>query len=443
MIALGLVCELKRRGVGVSCAVIGPQLFQTVIYRRLIGRLVRCLDDRLLSSGQNLVAAYQATVGADIVVIEGVRGGLYDGVGASSLRGSTAEMAGLLHTPVLLVVDPTGLNQSIGALVKGYADSARDFEVVGSVLYRAVLGEGELHSKREHFDGIMQLFGTAPVFGTVPDLNSDTTLPEGEFRQDVNRTSLPRQFLLDLASLISRHVDVDTVVAQASRAVPIGISDYDHRPSSRRARIAVSDDVCFSLSFQDNLDLLRYYGAEIVTFSPLADAELPRRVGAVYITGAYMTDYGAEVAANSSMKQSLLDFSAAGGVIFSEGAGSAYLCKSFRIPGGGTFDGVGIIPAQAVPQSAKFGYTDIVTVDESILGRAGLIAKGIVTNEWRISGEEPLIRTLRLSQIGTPSVPEGYSPGAQALCTFSLFHMGSNPEMAKNLVDAAEVVHKI
>ncbi len=444
LISLGLICELKRRGISPSCAVIGPQLQQAVVYRRVLGRLVRCLDDRLLTPGQNLVSTYQSTVGAEVLVIEGANGGgLYDGVGAASLRGSTAEMAGLIHTPVVLVVDPRGLQQSLGALVKGYADAARDFSVSGSVLYRAAIGEGELQSKRESYDTIMQLFGAPPVMGVVPELQTEVSLPVGDFRQDQNRTSLPRQFMLDVASLVSRYVDVDALLGAAQQATPIRISDYQHQPTERRARIAVSDDVCFSLSFQDNLDLLRYYGAEVVTFSPLADAELPRRVGAVYLTGAYLSEYGNEVAANTSMRESLYNFAADGGIVFSEGAGTAYLCKSYRMPGGASADGVGVIPAQAVPQTSRFAYADIVTVDESIAGRAGLIAKGVSTNEWRIAGEEPMVRALRLSVLGNPSVPEGYSPGAQILATFAFFHFGSNPEIAKNLVDAASVVQKM
>src|SRR5690606_23905892 len=143
------------------------------------------LDDRLLTPGQNLVGAYQSTVGSDVVVIQGAPGGLYDGVGASSLRGSTAEMAGLLHTPVVLVADPAGFGQSIGALIKGYVDAARDFSVPGVILNRVELGEGEFSSRREHYDGIMQLFGACSVVGVVPALQSDIQLPSGEIRQDV------------------------------------------------------------------------------------------------------------------------------------------------------------------------------------------------------------------------------------------------------------------
>ncbi|MBN8550941.1 MAG: hypothetical protein J0M12_16630, partial [Deltaproteobacteria bacterium] len=71
------------------------------------------------------------------------------------------------------------------------------------------------------------------------------------------------------------------------------------------------------------------------------------------------------------------------------------------------------------------------------------IVKGVSTGEWRLASEEPMVKTMRMSAIGVPSSAEGYSPGAQILGTFSLLHMGSNPEFAKSLVDAAQVVQKI
>lgn len=443
LIGVGLACELKRRGLSVSAAVISPNLHQAIIYRRLIGRAVRCLDDRLLSPGQNLVAAYQSSIGSDLVLIEGASGGLYDGVSATSLRGSTAEMAGLIHTPVVLVADPSGFGNSLGALIKGYADAARDFQVAGTILNRVAFTEEDQLNRREYFESVLQIFGAGQLFGMVPELKSSVELPSGSLRQDVNRTSLPRQFLVELTGLVNRSVDVDALLTAASRATGIKINDYEHRTTERRARIAVSDDSCFSLLFQDNLDLLRLHGAEIVTFSPLADSALPRKIGAVYLTGAYLGEYGAEVAANSSMKQSIKDFADAGGVVYSEGGGTAYLSKSFKVPSGDVHQGVGVLKGQAMPIAGKFSYIDAVTVDESIFGRAGLIIKGVNTGEWRLGSEEPMVKALRMSSIGTAAAAEGFSPGAQVLGTFTLLHMGSNPEFAKNLVDAAQVVQKI
>lgn len=64
------------------------------------------------------------SAGADIAVVEGVMG-LFDGrieAGSSSpATGSTAQVAGLLGAPVLLVVDARGQSHSIAALLHGFS----------------------------------------------------------------------------------------------------------------------------------------------------------------------------------------------------------------------------------------------------------------------------------------------------------------------------------
>ncbi|MBX7143233.1 MAG: hypothetical protein K1X79_02165 [Oligoflexia bacterium] len=442
LLGIGLAAELRRRGLGVSCAVVGPNLGQALIYKRLVGRTARCFDDRLLAPGQTLITAYQSSVGADFILIDGSAGGLYDGYTASSQRGSAAELAANIHTPVVLVVDPKGFGASLAALVRGYRDFASDFEVSSVLLSR--FSEGlDGTASREFFEAAFQAAALPAILGAVPPLTTVTALPEIYALQAESRSSLGRQFLIELGGLVQQHVDVESLIDRGRQALGIRITDYEHRPQGRRTRIAVADDSCFGLMFQDNLDWLRYYGAEVVPFSPLADDRLPQKVGAVYIGGCYLEEYGSALAQNSSMKNSISDFVAAGGVLYTEGAGSAYVARTFRTQAGDTYEGVGVIPSPATASRSPWAYADAVTVEESILGRAGLIVKGINTHEWKLGSEERMVRALRFSGSTSAGVHEGYSPEPQVVNTFSFLHFGSNPEIAKNIVDAAEVAHKL
>lgn len=436
LVSLALALELKRRAVAISCAIVGPNLGLATMLRRLVGRAVRVFDDRLLAPGQTLISTYQASVGAELLLVDGGNAGLYDGYQPGALRGSPAEYAASLHTPVVLVVDPNGFGASLSYLYRGYRQAAQEFSVAGLILNNFASGNGLL--SEEGYDQALNAAGERSSFGVLPAC--ECQLPRLPVSQAKNLVSLSRQFLIDLGALAAAHLDVNEVIAAAAQATAIRITEYQHRPLPRRTRIAVSDDSCFNLLFQDNLELLRYYGAEIVPFSPLADDQLPRGIGGVYLTGCCLEEYASDLAENRSMQESIAAFADSGGVVYSEGAGSSYLCRNYKTADGRVFTGVGLTAGTAVSLAGQFSYVEAVSLEESILGRAGLIIKGVSSGDWRMASEERTVKALRFSGQGSAAQHEGYSPSAQVLSTFAFFHFGSNPEMAKNIVDAAQVV---
>ncbi len=450
LITLGLVHELRRRGVSVSCGVVGPQLVQSVLLKRLSGRGVRYFDDRLLTVQQNLTAFSHASMGADIVVIDG-HGGLYDGYAPGTLRGSDAEIAKLLKAPVALVVDTTGLATSLVAIAKGYMGLGEGVDFAGLLLNR--VEEAPANSEvpfdirdKDYYDAALECFKIAPSLGALTQLTIESKLPQEDILQEKNQLALPRQFFVDIGAAVHKHINIDALLERAALAPPLSLPDFDSPPSGRRVRIAVSDDSCFHLCFQDNLDLLRYYGAELVPFSPLADSVLPKRIGAVYLSGAYMKEYGADIARNEAMKESIRAFIERGGVVYAEGAGAAYLCKDLRISGTPQhYAGVGTVAVRAKSSDYQPRYADIITLDDTILGRKGLLIKGIVTGEWEYdSGDEStLYRSLRFSLPGGGILTEGYSPQPHVLATFAFINFASCPEIAQSFVEAAEVVEPL
>lgn len=449
LVGIGLAHEFRRRNIGISVGVIGPSLVQAMIYRRLSARYCRSLDERLLSPGQLITSVYQAGIGADLLMIEG-RDGLYDGEAGTVLSGSDAEFAALTRSPVILVADTRAFGSSLVALLKGYAALASGFHIAGVILNRldprpaTPQNFQERRRDQEYYDLAFQAFGFPASLGGVPELANAVNLSSLGFSQQKNLSSLPRQFFVDLSKLLAEHVDIEQILVRASDVVSIKLTDLENKPSARRCRIAVTDDNCFHLCIQDNLDLLRYYGAEIVSFSPLADSQLPKRVGAVYLTGAYLGEYGQELSNNTAMKKAISDFASQGGVVYSEGSGTAYLCRDFKSdPSGEALEGVGLICGSAVYEQYSPQHIEAVTVEDSILGRPGLIMKGLSSGEWRLEKEDRVVRILRVSRAGSALYHEGFSPEAQCIGTFMFAHFGSNPEIAKNLVDAAEVVQRI
>jgi cobyrinic acid a,c-diamide synthase len=274
-------------------------------------------------------------------------------------------------------------------------------------------------------------------------------LPRSLHFQEKNHTAVPLQLLNELENLVATHVQVDELITIAGTAQPFEFRDVLPIVPRGECRIAVADDSCFGFCFQDNIDLLRLYGAEIVSFSPLADSGLPRSIGGLYIPGAYLSEYGETISANKTLHRAIREFCDAGGVLYSEGAGTAFLCKTFRPHGADRpFDGVGLIPAHAVEQHSPGQHTVRASIiEDSVLGNTGSPIAGLATKDWHLKGREigladRIVDTLRIEGSGGTTAQEGYSVSGQSCSTLHFLHFGSNPEFAQCLVLAAATHQK-
>jgi cobyrinic acid a,c-diamide synthase len=448
---LGLVVALRRRGLSVSCCVTGQALQQASILHRISRRYTRVLDRRMLKPEEVLTALAQAGMGADIILIDG-KGGLYDGIGPGDARGSDAEIAIMSRTPVVLLTDVAPFSNSMAALVKGYSQFTSEavvFALAGNFMEGFDSQDPLLPNPvLDYVNEALSTYRLPTYVGGLPQRAMMSPLPPGGVFQEMNYTALPVQFLQDLGSLVINHVDIDRLLEIANAAPQIEFDSVFPDPLRRRCRIAVTDDSCFGLCYQDNLDLLRYYGAELVSFSPLLDMKLPDDIGGLYVTGAYLKSYGEELASNAHMRNAILEFADAGGVVYSEGAGTAYLCRSYQLEQGEPYyPGAGLIHADIAPIRSGAAFLDATTIEDSVLGMRGLTVQGFSTGEWGLSGFSAghagsMLHTLKIQMDGLIPFTEGFSTYSQVCSTFNFLHFSSQPRMAKALVEAAVVASK-
>ena len=100
--------------------------------------------------------------------------------------------------------------------------------------------------------------------------------------------------------------------------------------SNDAVRVGVASDHAFSFYYEDNLDLLREQGAEIVRFSPLNDASLPSGLDALYLGGGYPELYAEQLSGNRQMLEEVRAFAASGRPVYAECGGMLYLSESLR-----------------------------------------------------------------------------------------------------------------
>jgi cobyrinic acid a,c-diamide synthase len=116
MVSTALMAAYRRRGLRVLGFKVGPDFIDPSYHQAVSGRASRNLDGWML--GKN-TAFHRAAAEADLSIIEGVMG-LFDGAGASSECGSTAEIAKWLGAPVILVLDAEAMARSAASIVLGF-----------------------------------------------------------------------------------------------------------------------------------------------------------------------------------------------------------------------------------------------------------------------------------------------------------------------------------
>ncbi|MET0953057.1 MAG: cobyrinic acid a,c-diamide synthase, partial [Aeromicrobium sp.] len=122
-VATGLMAALHRSGHAVSGHKVGPDYIDPGYHALACGRAGRNLDPHLVGEERVvplLLHGAATPTPADVAIVEGVMG-LFDGRIGTSGFSSTAHVAALTRTPVVLVVDISRSSRSIGAVVHGMA----------------------------------------------------------------------------------------------------------------------------------------------------------------------------------------------------------------------------------------------------------------------------------------------------------------------------------
>jgi cobyrinic acid a,c-diamide synthase len=384
-VAVGLMAALRARGLRVAPFKVGPDYIDTSYHARAAGGVrSRNLDLWLTSATVARTLFARAARASDVAVVEGVMG-LFDGrLGGEGLA-STAHVARELGLPVVLVVDAGKLSWSAGAMVLGYRQFDPDLNLVGVILNRVggARHAAELVASVETRAGV-------PVLGWLPK-HAALQVPERYLGLVPTTEGAPADAYFAAAeAAVATGVDLDRLLALALpvRSAPTEASElFPIQPLAPRAAIAVAQDRAFSFYYQDSLDLLEAWGAELIPFSPLDDAALPPSASAVYLGGGFPELFAAELSANTSMLASLRQAQTRGLPLYAECGGLMLLGRSLVDVEGRRHRLADIVPVDSSlgGQRLTIGYREARAMRSSLLLEPGETLK---VHEFHWSGLE-------------------------------------------------------
>ncbi|MFJ7117858.1 cobyrinate a,c-diamide synthase [Streptomyces albogriseolus] len=400
-VATGLMAALSARGMAVSPHKVGPDYIDPGYHALATGRVGRNLDAYLC--GAELVAPLFAhgARGCDIAVVEGVMG-LFDGAAGEGELASTAQVAKLLRAPVVLVVDASAQARSVAALVHGFVSF--DPEVrVGGVILNKVGSERHEVLLREALEAT-----GVPVMGVLRRAARVETPSRHLGLVPVAERAADAVAAVDaMGAQVAEGCDLGGLVALACSAGPLAGAAWDPGdallsspppplpfpslgaappdppvgPGGPRPQapdgpavpvVALAGGAAFTFSYAEHAELLTAAGADVVTFDPLRDEELPEGASGVVIGGGFPEVYASELSANEALRKQIAELAARGAPVAAECAGLLYLCREL--------DGMpmcGVLDASArMSERLTLGYRDAVAVGDSVLAAAGTRMRG-------------------------------------------------------------------
>ncbi len=420
-VTCAVLSALKQRGLDAGSAKCGPDYIDPMFHRSVIGAPSVNLDPFFFDENTLRFLLAKNGGGRELTVIEGVMG-YYDGLGLTTVRASAYDLARITKTPVVLTVNAKGASLSILAQIKGFTDFMPESFIKGVILnnctekvYSALAPEIETR------------LGIKPL-GFMPHIKECEIGSRHLGLVTADEIADIKAKMRLLAEQAERSIDLEGVIALAASAPELDFTPISFE-KREPVRIAVARDRAFCFYYEDSLDLLREMGAELVPFSPIADARLPENVHGLYLGGGYPELYAERLSANVSMRESIGRALSNGLPCVAECGGFMYLTES--VGGSPT---VGFIKGRSFDNGrlTRFGYVRLTAEKDNMLCKKGGAIRAHEFHHW--DAEDP-------GSGFTAQKPDGRSwPCVHTSETlwagYPHIHFYANPDFAKGFYEA-------
>nr|WP_246283678.1 cobyrinate a,c-diamide synthase [Nocardioides perillae] len=450
-VATGLMAALRRRGLEVSGHKVGPDYIDPGYHALATGRPGRNLDPHLVGE-ERLVPlllhgagplAHPARPAADVAVVEGVMG-LFDGRLGTGGLASTAHVAAVTRSPVLLVVDVGRSSRTVAALVHGLATWDPAVTVAGVVLN----GAGSDRNTREIAEAVRTGGPSGrgvPVVGVLPRDERVSAPSRHLGLVPVAERAESAAALEALADLVAAHVDLDTVLDLARTAPDLDAAPWAAAAEVRAPEhgvrrgsapvVAVAGGRAFTFRYAETEELLRAAGCEPVAFDPASDTALPAGTAGLYLGGGFPEVHADALTDNATLRAAIADAVAAGVPTVAECAGLLYLAE--------TLDErpmAGAVPARAAMGSRlTLAYDALEAAGDSLLTRAGEVVTAHEFHRTACTPEAPAAGSA-LGPAWLAPGPDGPRPvgwaGPTLHAAYPHVHWAGHPQLAQRFADA-------
>ena len=320
IVSIGLSGLLNDIGYNVRTFKKGPDFIDPSWLSLASNRDCYNLDFNTMSSSEITKLFLDKSENMDISIIEGTKG-LYDGISTDG-SDSNAQLASLLNSDVLIVIDCEGMTRGIAPLLEGYKSFGKELR-----LNKVVLNNVSTSRHESKLIAAVSRYTDFNILGVVPKINNFISerhlglIPTFQHPQK-------KRVLSSLISIIKNNTDYKKLLpAKSKKSHKINKSILKNKTTS--LLIGVASDAAFGFYYPDDLEKIERYGCRIKKIDLIRDAELPL-VDGLFIGGGFPEVQAHKLEKNTSMKRSIRNAINKGLPVYAECGGLMYLAKSIK-----------------------------------------------------------------------------------------------------------------
>jgi cobyrinic acid a,c-diamide synthase len=321
IVTIGLSGLATKLGYSVQTFKKGPDFIDPSWLSYVSKRPCFNLDFNTMSPDE-ISSTYQLRVnGSDIGLIEGTKG-LYDGISTDG-RDSNAELAKLLRTEVLLVIDCKGITRGIAPLLQGYKKFDSKIKLNQVLLNHVSTSRHEaklLSAIRQYTD--FKVLGAIPPINNLIDERHLGLIPSF---QDHNKNSNSKLII----STMKDNVDYKKIYPKKIKKQQEIKERKIILNGTKNLTIGVAIDSAFGFYYPDDLEKIIKYGHKIKKVNLIKDRELPALDG-LFIGGGFPETQAGELSKNISMKKSVKSAIENHLPVYAECGGLMYLANNLK-----------------------------------------------------------------------------------------------------------------
>ncbi|WP_174842817.1 cobyrinate a,c-diamide synthase [Candidatus Oscillochloris fontis] len=440
-ITAGVIAALAARGLQVAPFKCGPDYIDPTYHALAAGRPCANLDAWMVPPAHIPTILARRAAGADVALIEGVMG-LFDGYAGDDDTGSSAHIARLTNTPVVVVLSIASMARTAAALIHGLRSFDPQVKVVGVILNNA--------GSARHIQMVQQAIEQSVGLPVVGALTREALLNLPERHLGLVPTAEPgrwAEWIAQVRSRVEAGIDLDRLLELARAAEvmpePAPLPTAPAPIARTNPTIAIARDEAFSFIYPENLELLEAAGAKLAFFSPMHDQVLPEATGAIYLCGGFPELYAETLSGNHAMLNALRQAAQQNMPIYAECGGLMYLTQAVQDEAGRSFPMVGVLPGHsAMSGRLTLGYRTVTALADSWLWRAGETMRG---HEFHYSvwAERPPETAWLYTRQPDAMRPEASNEGTQignVLASYIHLHFLAAPQMVERFVQAASII---